>query len=40
MSSVEKERTRKGPVGVILIIISFLFIHAGSSSYLCDHKFT
>ena len=26
MSSVEKERTRKGPVGVILIIISFLFV--------------
>ena len=26
MSSVEKERTRKGPVGVILIIISFRFV--------------
>ena len=26
MSSVEKERTRKGSVGVILIIISFLFV--------------
>ena len=26
MSSVEKERTRKGPVGVILIIISVLFV--------------
>jgi sulfate transport system permease protein len=26
MSSAEKERTRKGPVGVILIIISFLFV--------------